>query len=226
MPPLTTPVRKTATPAHPKGHKVHELKEVWDIMDSQAFLHLTDTVALSDVWVQPKAVEAAPGMYTTVTFLQIVIAPHIKRREATCKMAVDDLLQMLYLNDCVLQSLKGPAMFSFDEWLAEKTAAFVKKCGVSDSTNRSKLCNFIIVDDKEFTFYPAFIKNVGVFFRKICYHSYKDPSLSPEMKMSNPSMIRCKASRGKFEFMVEARILPLPTNWWDDVEIVPATQPY
>lgn len=225
--PSSSTMRKTATPPHPRGHKVRELKEVWDTMDSQAFLHLTDTITLSDVWVQPKTVEPSTGMYTSVTFIQIVLAPHIKRREAVCKMAVDDLLQMLFLNDCILQRAKGLTTFSFDDWLAEKTAAFVKKCGVSDSTNRAKLCNFIIVDDKEFTFYPAFIKNTGVFFRKVCYHSYKDPASPSGAKMDNPSMVKCRATRGKFEYMIEARLIPIPPeSWWGEYEVVPPSQPY
>ena len=230
--PTSSTMRKTATPPHPRGHKVRELKEVWDTMDSQAFLHLTDTITLSDVWVQPKTVEPSTGMYTSVTFIQIVLAPHIKRREAVCKMAVDDLLQMLFLNDCILQRAKGLTTFSFDDWLAEKTAAFVKKCGVSDSTNRAKLCNYILTEDKDFTFYPAFLhNNFGIFFRKVCYHSYKTGK-KDELKLLNPSMMKCCAARSKFEYVLEARVFMLPDNWFssqlekmeDDTEEVPESQ--
>lgn len=208
---------KPAAPSHPKGHKVKNLSEVWKNMDQQDFLHLTDTIPLSDVWVQPMSVEEASGLYTTVSFLQVIAAPHFKARVANAKMSIEDLMKMLYLNDVLQISMQGVEEISYDTWLAEKTAAFIKANGVDDSTNRSKIANFVITADRGFTFYPAFIRNVGMFFRKICYHSYKEDGEKVE-KVNNPSVIKCVATRGKFEYIIEARLLPLPTEWWDYVK--------
>lgn len=225
----TTPSPETEaakTPNHPKGHKVRELEEIWKTMDASSFLHLTDTATLNDVWVQPKSVEPTTGMYATVHFVQIVAAPHIKYREAATKMAVEDLLKMLYLNDCLQCDVQSQPRLGYDEWLAEKTATFIKKHGVDDSTNKAKLCQFVITEDPDYSFYPQCFKNsMGVFFRKICYHSYKSEGNNLS-KIINPSMMKCCASRGKFEYMLEARFFPLPDEWWkSEDETVPSTQP-
>lgn len=231
-PTTTSPVTMTTSkaPTHPKGHKVRNLDDdVWKTMDSQSFLHLTDTLTLMDVYVQPKSVEPISQMYANVSFIEIVCAPHIKYRVANSKMSVDELLKILYLNDCLQSDMQAIMRISFDEWLGEKTAMFIKAHGVSDSNNRAKLCQYILTEDREFSFYPKCMKGgYGMFFRKICYHSYKMKD-KERKKFDNPSMMKCQASRGKFEYMIEARLLPLPDDWFttdfsEEAE-VPATQP-
>lgn len=215
-------MRKTA-PMHPKGHKVRDLKEVWDAMDKQAFLHLTDSLILGDVWVQPKSCEPATGGYVLVNFIQMIDAPKLKSREALSKMSIDDLLKLLYLASCLVKDLNGDARLSYDAWLADKTAAFIKKEGVSEAGNRGKLCNFILVDDPDFSFYPVGLNHTGIFARKICYHSYRceDDDMT---KYENPGMLKCCATRGKFEYVFEVRLFVLPPEWFHDPEL-PATQP-
>lgn len=223
-----TSTETTDRKSHPKGHKVRELEEVWKFMDAQTFLRLSDTTPLFDVLVQPIGVEPSNGQYVEVTFRQIVDAPHIKQRIAKSKLSTDDLLKMLHLCDCLQYDMQGFMRIAFDDWIAEKTASFIKAHGVDNSTNRSMLCNYIITEDREFTFYPHFLKNtVGIFFRKICYHSYK--TKSDEKKFTNPSLIKCCATRGKFEYVLEARLVPLPDDWFapaSDGEMeVPESQP-
>ena len=217
--PSATEKKKT----HPKGHRVRNLDEdVWKAMDGQTFLHLSDIGNLSDVWVRPVEVEPSTTMYTTVKFQQIVDAPHLKRRYASCKMAIDDLLRMLHLNDCLQRDLQRIERQTFDEWLADKTAAFIKENGVTDATNRSLIANFVITYDREFSFCPTFLKDCSFFFRKISYHSYKTKSTA--RKFINPSMVKCRATRGTFEYMIEGRLFPVPNEWWD-AETVPDSQP-
>lgn len=212
--PQSTAMRtRSQAPTHPKGHKVRNLNDVWANMDGQSFLHLTDTLTLGDVWVQPKFVNSVNATTAEVTFVEMVNALHIKCREATTKISVDDLCKMLYLNDCLQHDAQGIARMSYDDWIAEKTACFIRQHGVEDSTNRSKICNFVITEDREYTFYPTYFKTlVGVFFRKICVHSYKTGE--GVAKISNPSMIKCCAKGGKFEYILEARYIPLPEEWW------------
>lgn len=206
-------------PSHPKGHKVRELDEVWKNMDSQSYLHLSDTLTLFDVWVQPKAVEPENNYTANVTFVQMVAAPHIKTREAKCKMSLDDLLKLLYLNDCLQYDIEAQPRLGYDEWIAEKTAAFIKMHGVEEATNRAKLCNFIVSEDESFTFYPtSFHGNCGIFFRKICYHSYKTKEDMGGNKILNPTMVKCCATRGKFEYILEARFFVLPEEWRNSEE--------
>ena len=202
------------TPRHPKGHKVRELSEVWESMDSQDFLHLSDTLTLMDVWVQPSSVEEAKGAFANVTFKEMVAGPHIKHRFATCKMSLDDLTKMLYLNDCIQWDMQNLGHMEYDDWLNEKTAACVKVKGMEVGSNRAKLCNFILTEDRTFTFYPPCLHlRFGIFFRKTCYHSYK--AVGETTKMVNPSMIKCCATKGSFEYILEARIFPLPDEWFD-----------
>lgn len=215
--------KETKRMTHPKGHRVRELKEVWDTMDKQAFLHLTDTSALDDVLVQPQSCEEGRGSIITVNLIEIVSAPHIKKREAKCKMSTDDLLKMLYMADMLQQRFISYDVLSFEDWLNEKTADCVKAKGVDEGTNRALLCNFILTEDTKFSFYPTLFKtNFGIFFRKICYHSYKDGTKEEE-KMDNPATIKCCATKGKFEYVIETRLIPLPLNWFDsfaDAELI------
>lgn len=199
---------------HPKSHKVRELAEIWKTMDSQDFLHLTDTLTLGDVWVQPVAVAPAKGAYAMVTFKQMVLAPHIKFRTADCKMSLDDVMKMLYLNDCLQFDMRNIERLSYDDWVKEKSSLCVKAKGMEEGSNRAKLCNFIITEDREFTFYPSYLHGrFGIFFRKTYYHSYKCGD--DMVKMVNPSMIKCQSVKGNFEYILEARIIPLPDEWFD-----------
>lgn len=203
-------------PLHPKGHKVRNLSDVWGGMDDHNFLYVTDTLLLCDVWVQPVSVDTTGNAaYANVTFKEIVCAPHIKSRLATTKMAVDDLMKMLYLNDTLQWSMQGVDKLTYEEWINEKSASCVKVKGLEEGSNRAKLCNFIITEDREFSFYPSFLKGVfGMFFRKTCYHSYKlDSDDTTTTKFENPSMLKCSSTRGKFEYIIEARLIPLPDNW-------------
>lgn len=194
---------------HPKGHKVRELSEVWSTMDKQGYLRLTDTLTLGDVWVQPKSVNEEG-----VTFLQIVFGPNIKCREAVTKMAPDDLLQMLYLNDTICADVDGHVKLGFDEWISEKTAAMIRVHGVDDATKRMKLANFILTEDETFSFFPSACSNtVSIVFRKICCHSYKDASGAAKIK--NGMMVKCP-TRGKFEFMIEAKMIVTPPEWREE----------
>ena len=203
---------------HPRGHKVRELAEVWKIMDSQDFLHLTDSLALGDVWVQPTGVVSAKGGYATVSFLQIVDAPHIKYRNAVSKMSLDDLTKMLYLNDCLQWDAQNLERISFDDWLKDKSSVCVKAKGMEVGSDRAQLCNFIITEDREFSFCSPMMHNrFGVFFRKICYHSYKTSKDDESFKLDNPSMMKCKGVKGSFEYIIEARFFPLPLSWFDEI---------
>lgn len=219
---MTTMTKENQTPKHPRGHKVRALSEVWSTMDSQDFLHLSDTFVLSDVWVYPTGVVSSKGEYATVSFKQIVAAPHIKFRDTTSKMSLDDLIKMLYLNDCIQADLQNVERISFDDWLKEKSSVCVKMKGMDEGSDRAKLCHFIITEDRDFTFYPAFLNNAsGIFFRKICYHSYPtDDDDKGKIKIENPSMIKCKGAKGKFEYIIEARVFPLPMLWFDTAKTI------
>lgn len=203
------PVTMKKTENHPRGHKVRDLDEVWKMMDAQGYLRLTDTLTLGDVWVQPKSI----GEDGVATFAEIVVAPNIKIREASARISADDLLQMLYLNDCLICDMEGQTRLGFDEWLSEKAQAMMKVHGMDDATNRIKIANFILTEDANFTFYPPSCRNVvSMFFRKTCYHSYQHPTNKTNPKVRNPSMMK-RPTRGKFEFVIEARMFVIPEEW-------------
>ena len=219
-------VDQTKKNLHPKGHKVQNLTEIWNTMDKQDFLRVTDTLTLADVWVQPISCIPVKGDFCKVTLRQVVYAPHIKSRIATCKMSNDDMLKILYLNDKFLGEMQGMDVFTYEDWLNEKSAKCIKAKGRDEVNDSAKLCNFILTEDKEFTFYPCFPRggNLGMFFRKICYHSYKTDATTAMtedkgVKLVNPSMIKCGATaKRKFEYVIEARLFPLPDQWFDDVK--------
>ena len=56
-----------------------------------------------------------------------------------------------------------------------------------------------------------------MFFRKICYHSYQTGK-KDEHKLENPTMMKCCAARGKFEYVIEARLCAIPDGWFDAIK--------
>ena len=202
----------TETERHPKGHKSRNLDEIWNIMDKQDYLRLTDTLTLNDVWVQPVSVEPQKGSYASVTFKEIVYGSHIKYRTSSHKMSVDDLLNMLYLCDCLHNDMRGFMRLEFGDWLNEKTANCIKNKGIDEGSNRAKLCNYIITEDREFSFYPTITHgSFGMFFRKTCCHTY--PS-KEENKLKNPAVIKCSSTKSSFEYLIEGRLLAIPDEWY------------
>lgn len=207
---------KTEMTKHPKGHKTRDLDEIWGVLDKQDFLRLTDTLTLNDVWVQPLTVEPDKGAFANVTFKEIVTGTHIKYRKAVHKMAVDDLIKMLYLTDCLYNDMRGFIRLAFDDWLNEKTANCIKNKGIDEGSNRAKLCKYIITEDREFTFYPSILHgSFGIFFRKICCHSYKSKD---DNKLTNPSVIKCSSTKSGFEYLIEGRIHAVPDDWFTKAE--------
>lgn len=224
---MTTATQTAET--HPKGHRVKDLDDVWKRMDEQGFVRITDTIVLGDVWWQPVSAAPYKNVYADVKMYQIVVAPHIKYREKVCRMSVDDLLKVLFLADYILNGDKSSVPRSrvdyYDEWVANKTAAFVKdRKNVEDVSSKALLCNYILKEDPTFTLYPATLNNVGIFFRKTCYHSYKSDDMSA-VKFENPAIFKCSSNKSSFEYVLEARILPLPEPWFEAIgETVPESQ--
>ena len=222
-------VAKQTEPKHPKGHRVTQLQKVWNTMDSKDFLHLTDTLVLNDVWVQPASVEPSRGAYTTAAFREIVAGPNIKQRLADHKVGTEDILKMLYLCVCLQHDMQNVARPDYTDWLNEMTAACVKELGLSQGSNGGSLCDFIINNARNFTFYPeALSGRFGIFFRKICYHSYKAQSKegTESVKFKNMCMIKCGSSKGKFDYIIEARLFSLPDGWFDYTPVARiATEP-
>lgn len=210
----------TATPMtmvkHPRGHRVTPLQKVCQNIDSKDFLSLGDTLLLSDYWFQPIAVEPSKGAYTTATFREIFLGPNIKTRTAKHKVGTRDILNMLYLCDCMSFDAQNVARPTYDEWFNEKLSICIKELGREEGGNDGTLCNFIITKDKSFTFYPSVLcGRFATFFRKICYHSYKASPDCPSSKIKNLAMIKCGTSKGKFDYVLEGRFMPFPDEWFD-----------
>jgi hypothetical protein len=192
------------------------------------FLRLTDTPALYDVWVQPKVVTRTSSLYLEVTFCQIIAAPHMHYRDVKYQVSADDLLKMFYLADQLQWAAVNAAKQSFDDWLTVKVNKRNSAHGLDGSEDRALLAEFVFNEDDTFSLYPVTTStSLTVFFRKICYHSYKLPASSDKTtKINNPSMVKCHAIRGKFEYMYEARIMSVPDEWKAaDEEEAPSTLP-
>lgn len=206
----------TKLPSHPKGHKVKTLREIWDYMDpekNKQYLRLTDTASLSDVWVQPKTVARTSPLYLDVTFAQIVSAPHMHIRDVKYQISADDLLKMFYLADIYAITATCGSKCDFDAWLTEKVNKRNSAHGLEGAEDRALLCEFIFNEDETFSLFPIpDCASMAMFFRKICYHSYKSEEDKSE-KAENPSMMKCHAARAKFEYMYEAKIFLLPEKW-------------
>lgn len=230
---MTEKTRRVVIPPSKDGIRVVEIEELKKLCAAQNFLRLADTILLSDLWVQPISVEMTTTMYATVNFVAMLNAPKMQLFHLKTKLSLDDLLKMLYLNDCIFADFQGLVRLDYGGWINEKTSAYVKVEGAENATNRSMLANFIITQDSDFSFYPKFMKNCGMFFHKVSHHKYKDEG-GKFGELENASMIECSAApRGKFHYVLEARCFPLPDKWTETYEAlvgsisedVPETQP-
>lgn len=212
--------RRIAIPPSENGIRTVNVEQVRSIFAAQNFLRLCDTTLLADAWVQPISIDPTTTMYATVTFLVLLNGPKIQLFMMKTKLSLDDLLKMLYLNDCIQADFQGLVRLDFGGWLNEKTSAYVKVQGAENATNRSLLANYIVTQDKEFSFYPSFMKNCAMFFRKVSHHRYTDKE-GKSGDITNASMIECTAApRGKFNYVLEARCFPVPDKWWEYINEV------
>lgn len=207
---------------HPKAHTVYPLASIFDAFKTDQFFRVTDTLYLSEVWAQPIALDPAKGVYTTAHFRQIVVAPHIKWREMDQKVHVDDMLLMLY----AIAKIAGNAFDGYDKWYAEEVAKFITVHGTEDQTNRVMIANYILREDPDFRLFDeteftnekgeSIAKHYfGFFIRKIHYHSHPYPNGDDDggyTKFENPSMVKCPATKGDSEYIIEARSIPLPAK--------------
>ena len=207
--------KKTTKPAHPKGHKVQSLSEIWSTMDAQAYLRLTDTWTLWDVWLQPVAIESETPTSVNVKFLEIVYAPHLKQRLATHRVSVDDFVKIFYIKDRMGLHATGKGDISFEDWYDAYKKEYESKNG--EITEPVKMCQFLMQgrDSCDLTgiswnCIPG-MANCEIFIRKSCYHSYKGREGTG--KIENISVVKCKSVKGAFEYILEGRIFVFSQNW-------------
>ena len=236
-PPTATTQSQSAMkerPRHPKGHRVHPVMEIDETLQKDKYMHLMDTLTLFDVYVQPKDVEESKGGFADVTFTRLIYGYHVQVGEYRAALSLDDLLQMLYRTDVLQASMQGKVCLGYDEWINEKTNAYTSLHGMDNASNMSLLARFIIVEDPDFTFFPPFLKNTGIFFKKSTVHSYPNPMNKGIPKVLNPCIIKRKAMKGAFEYTLDLKLLLLPPemvsingdeNKEGEGESVPSTLP-
>ena len=204
---------------HPKGHRTAILAEVWGLMDD-TFLRNSDTAKLMDVWCIPTFVQVIEksNLYVNVEFRQFVLATHVKERTVVYKMFVEDLLKMFYLASQIELDCAGEVRMDYDGWLSECKYLFMKEKGSENSESRPKLVEFLL-NENHVPIHPIpGNPKLHTMFRKVNCHSYK-ASATP--KFANEFCAKCKASKGKYEYVIEARIAAVPI---DTAEVTP-TQP-
>lgn len=212
-----TPESNQNIKLHPKGHRTTTLQEIWGLMDD-TFLRNTDTSKLMDVWSYPVAVEASESsnLYVNVEFRQFVVSYHIKERTVTHKMNVDDVLKMFYLAAQIELDCAAEPRIDFDTWLAESIYLFSKEKGTEKSNSRPKLAEFLM-NEGHVSIHPIpGNPKLHTVFRKVNVHSYK----SDAAKYLNEFCLKCQVAKGKYEYIIEAKIAALPV---DSAE-VPETQ--
>ena len=230
----TTATELRKLPSHPAGHRVRDLEDVWSSFGNEEnFLKMCESGNLSDVWIQLRTIHKTDTYYPTVEVLCAIFGSQVYFNIMKTRMSIADIANLLYLNDCLQCYLQGVPPPTFDDWFTDKTVKYINATGDLDgSVNKSLIYNFVVQDDRDFTFYPRFLHNVGIFFRKTTVHGYKNKGKPIETEtegMPNRSITIEHATRGKFEYEIEGRIFILPDEWWVKVEgleeDVPASQP-
>ena len=217
--------------AHPKGHRVFTIEEVREVADGKApFMRATDTTLLSDIWLVPYHVELPynGNTWINVSFREIIAGAHIKTRDVAYKISTDDMLMICWKEGCMEALFNGSVPLDFDTWLTEMIYQFSKERGTEDSTNRGKLCEFLI-NEKKITFCPIEKnKDFTLFFRKINIHSYPAQLNTTEgagEKVVNYNQVKCSATRGKYEYAWDTRLFLVPDLFEISTLDLPPTQP-
>ena len=222
---------------HPKGHRSRLLDDVWEAMDKKDYLRVTDTLALSDVWVRPKSVSTVPAprpknaktpprpsqFVVEVLFDMIVCGLHWKKREVSYRIDVTDLLKMFYIAAQTEASVRPHGKHEdFEEWFGRMMKEYIVATTPDNATNRVGLCQYLLEKDVV-TFFPCGVDAaLSVFFRKSCCHTYKAEKQEGEVKLNNPGLVKC-STRGAFEYVIESRIFIEPTTR-EESEEMPESQ--
>ena len=214
----TQTARKKAPPPHPKGHKVRELRKVWEYMDGKQYLRFSDSMFAEDVWVQPISVTVSSPLIVNATFMYYVSGRHVSKKLSFSKVAADDILAMLYLASMQSDDIYRLNRVTFGQWMLDRQTDMANIQGNFDlAQNHAELARYLLAESG-IKFWQPIGNNprVTVLFRKICCHSYKRLPGSSEPKVLNPNMMKMSApptAKKQFDFCIESRLFGVPEEW-------------
>ncbi|MBO7209395.1 MAG: hypothetical protein J6V44_00075 [Methanobrevibacter sp.] len=194
-------VPRTST-RHPNGHKVKEFKEVEAALYKTEYLPLSDSTLCGDVWFQPHSIQQEDTSILKCVFEELVDAHDMHVAMHQFSVSADDLLKMLYLTEMIVNDYYASPREEYEDWFIGKFTEALKEDRSLDMANHGALATRIM---KNFSFEIGKGTHFEVYFQKKCVHVYNN---APEVK-KNFNCVFCKALRGKFEYIIEARIFVL-----------------
>ena len=203
--------QKTNKPRDPNGHKVKTCTEIITSSHKTKYLPLADGMNTGDVYFQPCAIHAVNKNWIDCEMVEYLFGAGIMSLHYVFSIDADDLLRMIYLKDMFCYDLDGESRVSFEEWLVNVFSEIVKEDAQADFSDHGMIANFIM-SKETFNWNISSSPYVQVIFQKRCIHDFKDPQPDIVLHGENPNVVKCKALRGKFEYVIEGRIFTIHTG--------------
>ena len=184
---------------HPNGHKVKNYKEVESALHKTAYLPMSDSALCGDVWFQPHIIQEEDATVLKCIFEELVDTRDLYASLHEYSVSADDLLKMLYLTEMIMNDYYSTPREEYEDWFIGKFTEALKEDRTLDMSNRGAVAARIM---KTFSFEIGKGTHFEVYFQKKCVHEYVDAPIEKK----NYNCIFCKALRGKFEYVIEARI--------------------
>lgn len=186
---------------HPQGHKVKDFKETMSNVRKNKYFPLADSMYGSDIWFQPKGVTSQEKNIVTCVFEEYVNGENVSLDQFDYVIFADDLLKMLYLAEKIDNVYYNMETEDYELWLVHKYSEMLEANRSLDINDHASLARMLISKNPE-QFILGKQTNLEVYFQKRCVREFTDAPKSAK----NSNVIKCKSLKGKFEYVIEARI--------------------
>lgn len=192
------------TNRHPQGHRVKTIDEVTKFARKNKYLPLAEQMNCSDIYFQPVKVEVGGKNILTVTFEEFLNGDEVKLSEFAYSIAADDLLKMMYLCERISSVYYSTECDDYEIWFVHQYSELLEECRNLDISDRGSIAEKLLMKHGHNLFVLGKFSSMEIYFQKHCVHEY-----TGQVGIENPNMIKCKSLKGKFEYIIEARVFIL-----------------
>lgn len=210
------------TNRHPQGHRVKTMDDVTKFARKNKYLPLAEQMNCGDVYYQPIKVEVGGKNVLTVTFEELINGDEIKLSEFAYSIAADDLLKMFYLAERFANVYYSMETEDYELWFVHQYSELLQDCRNLDISDHGMIAEKLLIKHGRNLFILGKFSMMEVYFQKHCVHEY-----TGQVGIENPNIVKCKSLKGKFEYIIEARVFVLNEKIHDRKlgDIMGATQP-
>lgn len=200
------------------GHKTRKMDDVLSSCHKSKYLPLADGINTSNVYFQPIEVVEAKKSWVDVKMREYFLGGGLIESDEphTYSMEADDLLRMLYLAEMITFDEAGIQRCTLEQWILDNFSKILEEDSHADYSDRGRIATYALKHCEYLKF--GVFKNLECFFQKKCIYDFTEVGDNVILHGENLMGIKTKSARGKFEYMIEVRIIASPI--YDDEHAV------